>query len=555
MKSTNIFPFIFCLFAIPISFTQAQDIVGELKLKDFPSGNSWFYPYDIVPSRDQAVLHHSPAVRISEGEFIHLWQEDKGFSRERHLTRYNVFMEEVWDETFKLDSDEDIIHLMNRENKIFVLSEKYVPFANRRQITARVFDADSGRFEHTRLLVEIKARIFQDIWMDFSPDSSTFILFSFHNEKSWKRVRTSYDTYWRNDRQGFRITNAHQLKFFRFDDQLQLADSGQIIIPDRKLNQLDCRVDNQGNVYLASYHKDETLTMTQWNTNTREQTSLSYENFADRMELNEPYTTHFPIICGENERLYIAVSERQLKGKQRGTKAFQIINFDFAKRQVDLTRRVDITSTLLVLAEKQREITGLKQLKRFDQYMIRDIIELEDKSTWLVTQHYFSTSGRIHTPEATLSRNTEQQIGEMILYGFDPSGKIQNVMIVPSAQRVSNTSGLLGNFYHMKVDRKTGMARLLIREGSEEDYRSPERIYYRKINLETGQISDRIKLYEGRRREQYFLKDFTIWLNKSLVSFITLDGLTGHAYGVCVNVDAEEEEDDEETRKKGKWWR
>ena len=163
---------------------------------------------------------------------------------------------------------------------------------------------------------------------------------------------------------------------------------------------------------------------------------LEYEEFSDLKEIQEDYTTHFPPATGENERLYITLAERVLRGKRKGTKAFQIINFDFEKEEVDLTRKVEVTSTLLVSAEKQREKFGLRPLKRFDEYLIRDIVEMEDRSLWLITQKYQSTDYRSAAGrDQALRTSYEQNIEEMVLYEFDSTGNITQVIFVPSSQR------------------------------------------------------------------------------------------------------------------------
>ncbi|MEZ4825034.1 MAG: hypothetical protein R3C61_01890 [Bacteroidia bacterium] len=533
---------------------SAQGLVGERKLKDFPTDNPWYYPYDFSAyNPDQIQLLHTPSIRVSDAAFVQLWQSEKGATRERHLTRYNVFMEEEWDAVFKLDSEEDILHFYSEDSVIVVLTSKYNFLSGIEQVIARVFGLEDGTAAPTHLLWQSKTRSDESVWFDFSPDSSLFALFHFRNDRPYRNVHTAYDPWLSTERVGFKVTNAEYVEFRLFDRKLTLADTGRVSINNRRLTVMDCQTDNAGNFYVSSFEKPNTLQVVQWNREKKNTSRLHYDQFPDRNKLKEFYYTRFPPVTGDSNRLYIAVAERAERGKQRGIKSWQVVNFDFETGQVDLSRKMEITSTLLVNAEKQRKSYGMRPLKRFDLFMAMDIVEMADKSVWLITQNYHTTQGRTYGFEHTTYRHSEQEIGEIIMYGFDPEGQVRQVIFVPTSQQTKKTVDLPGQFYHLEVDRTRGIMRFVTRESSEDDLRGPDRIYYRRVNLNTGEISPRLMLYDGKRREQFLLKAYTVWLNPSLVTLVMIDGEEGNAYAVCVNVDSEEAGD--ATKKKEKWWR
>lgn len=523
------------------SALHAQGLVGELKLKDFPTDNPWYYPYDFSAyAPEQVQLLHTPSIKVTEASFVQLWQSEKGPTRERHLTRYNVFLDQEWDTTFKLDMEEEIIHFYSEDSIVVVLSTKYSFLTGIHQVLARVFSLEDGSSSFTRLLWDTKTKSDESIWFDFSPDSSSFILFLFQNDHPYRRIRTSYDPWLMTERVGFRVSNAEYVEFRSYDRAMTQTNSGKIVLNNRRLSVMDCQVDNKGNVYVSAFEKPETLHVFQWNAETETQRELHYDTFPGKTQIREYYYTRFPPLTGSEDRLYIAVAERVERGKQRGIKSFQVINFDFALGTVDLSRKMEINSTLLVNAEKQRKSFGMRPLKRFDLFMIMDIVEMADKSLWLITQHYQTNQGRTYGVEHPAYRQTEQEIGEIIMYGFDPQGQVRQVIIVPTSQHTVKTIDRLGQFFHLDVDKEKGIMRFVTRESSEDNLRGPDRIFYRKVNLTTGEISPRMMLYSGKRREQLLLKAYTVWLNPSLVTLIMIDGDEGNAYVVCVNVDSEE---------------
>ncbi|MEL7534886.1 MAG: hypothetical protein AAFN10_26525, partial [Bacteroidota bacterium] len=275
--------------------------------------------------------------------------------------------------------------------------------------------------------------------------------------------------------------------------------------------------------------------------------TLTYEGFVERQELNEAYYTHFPpTISAKGKRLYIAHAEREIRGKLKGTQAYQVVNFDFDKAVVDLSRRIDINSSLVVTVEKQREDFGVPPLKRFDGFMIQEIIEMPDDRIWLLTQkfdaHQYAGSPTEFGPMAA----QEHVIGEMILYEFAPDGEVRQALIIPSFQRSQNLYEKAGEFYSYHLDKENGILSVLTREPSGKKLRGPDRLYTRIVDLNSSEVSNRSKIYEGLRRTQYYLRPYTVWHNNFLVSFVVLDGEQGEAWLVSVNLLGEPAEEDED---------
>ena len=106
--------------------------------------------------------------------------------------------------------------------------------------------------------------------------------------------------------------------------------------------------------------------------------------------------------------------------------------------------------------------------------------------------------------------------------------------------------------YHMQIDKEKGKISMLTYEPSEQKFRGPERIFFRSINLNTGEISQKKKIYEGERRYQFFLNPYTVWLNDDLLSFIMIEGDNGSAYRVSVNLAKDFVEEDKKKDKKNR---
>ncbi|MEL7341115.1 MAG: hypothetical protein AAGM67_11555, partial [Bacteroidota bacterium] len=371
----------------------------------------------------------------------------------------------------------------------------------------------------------------------------------YQRQKESRRVGIYYDYIRRDHMLGAKVFKPGKVVYQTFDPNLDPLQQAEFELPESKTTWLDAQIDNQGNFYLLAWLKPSLLNAFCYDINAQKLSTLTYEDFIDRQSLNEAYATHFPpTISQYGKRLYIAFAERQTRGKRKGTHAFQVINFDFDKGEVDLRRRIDINSSLLVTLEKQREDFGVPPLRRFDGFMIQEIIEMPDQSLWLLTQKFEALQyASAQTSFGPLAAQ-EHLIGEMVMYEFSPAGETRQALIIPSYQRSVSLLDKVGEFYSYHLDHESGTMSVLTREPSGEKLRGPERLYTRIVDLKNSEVSNRKLLYEGERRVQYFLRPFTVWHNNYLVSFVSTEGENGEAWLVSVNLLGEPQEEDDDSK-------
>ena len=551
MKNTNNIIYLIALLLIFPCGLSAQAVIGKEKVKDFPTDAPWIYPYESLDLNGNKIyLAHTPTVQMSEGTFIHLWKPENGFNRERVIRKYNLLAEELWELELELEKDEEIFHMYKHEGNLVLLSAEVSSFNDYHLARSRIIEPDSGKIIQSDILFRHELNKDQDLGFEISPDSSKFLFYYFQHENPNRGVRIYYDFVHWDEQVGFKASHIRKIPFIVFGNDLTEKHKGTLTIENKKLVTLDCQVDNEGNVYALSFEKPNQLQVRQYHAKSKEVSKLVYKDFVKYSDLNIPFYTQFPALVGQDEKIYITVAERVLKGRRRGTKAYKIISFDFKSKEIDLSREVPINSSLLVQLEKQREEFGMRPLKRFDEFWIRDLIEMPDQSLWLVIQKFGhgNLSGRMYENIWEGSQG-QQELGEIILFQFDPQGDIQQAIIVTSQQYVNNFMERLGQFYFMDIDKQRGHIRLLTREPSLENLRGPDRLYYRFIDLNTSRVSDRLQIYDGKRRNQYFIKPYTVWMNPDILTFVIVEGDDGTAYVVTVNLQAEEEEDENR-----KWW-
>jgi hypothetical protein len=540
--------FIFCWSFLSVGLL-AQSVVGKLELEDMEHEDRLF-PYQSFDRAGSAFyIEHETVELISPGSFVHLWMPDWRSSRRRMLTRYNLLLEEAWTVEMELNWEEYILELFHTEKELCVLSYEYEGLQNLHMIRVRSFDLEDGAALQSKVFYQYSGKQDREVFLDFSPDEQLFVLYHFNRLKD-RRVGVYSDFLERNGKIGTKISRAEYVNYRVYNLELDTVVCGLYPLADRKITWLNGQVDNDGNFYLTGARKHTQLSAYCFDRHERKAQLLTYDAFPEYNLLMEPYTTGFPPTVGQDKKLYIAYADRLTRGRTRGTKAFQVVTFDFAMEQIDLLRRVEITSTLLVAVEKQRERFGLPPLKRFDGYMIREIFEMPDRSTWLLVQNFDAQQyGTTNVPPNT-PVSYEHEIEEMILFEFNPQGKIRQALIVPSAQRNQSRLEKAGDFYSKYLDQETGLLTLLSRESSGERLTGPERIYFRYVNLNTSQVSERKILYEGERRNQYLILPYTVWHNNQLVSFVMMDGELADPWLITVNTESDEEYEAEENSKK-----
>jgi hypothetical protein len=100
-------------------------------------------------------------------------------------------------------------------------------------------------------------------------------------------------------------------------------------------------------------------------------------------------------------------------------------------------------------------------------------------------------------------------------------------------------------YYEAFLDTAQQRMHLLTREASGDNMRGPDRLYYRQVNLATGRVSRRILLFEGDRRNQYWVRGYTTWLTPAIATFLIIDGTKGKPLLVSANLEAEPPADEE----------
>ena len=532
-------------------FLQGQAVVGEVKLKKYSTEGFELYPYDFLDPYGKTVyIAHDPSVKVSEGEVVQIWQPDRGSYRDRILRKYNILMEMIWEKEFELDREEEILHFFKVDTTVILLTTITDYTQNQHVVKAHKFGLTSGEIVQTDIWWIVSAQDDNGIHFDLAPDGKSLLCYYFAHERNNRNVALYYDHVRRDDQAGYRATAVHRVHFIVMTKDGSKIEEGFLEPNNRKLTLLNCQVDNQANVYITAYEKPESIKVFQWNAKRKEQQELIYQEAFPFHELREPYTTHFPPTVGLGEKLFIAFSDRVKRGKGKGTKAFSIVAFDFEKGKVDVSRRLEINSTFQVMVEKQREAYGLKPVPRFDEFMIREIIQMEDSSLWLITQKYnFHSMAGANYASPDIGP-ADQKMEELILYEFSPEGKARQAIVIPTMQYIQSMAERVGQFYDMEVDKQERIIQLITREPSGEKLKGPDRIYYRKIDLNTREISDRLQIYQGKRRDQYLLKAYVEWINPAIVSFLMIDGDSGNAYNVAINVEMAPIEEEESSKKK-----
>lgn len=541
------------IYLICAASLSAQELISSLELEDFEFEED-LYPFaDFDRNGTLAYVEFEPVALLEPGSFVQMWRKERKSSQKHYITRYNLLLEEAWTTEVELEWQEDILHMFHNGEDLMILTYEYDGIAGVHVIRNRSLDLDSGEENLKSIIFRYSGKSDQEVFFDFSPDNQTMTLFYYARQKESRRVGIYYDYIKRNHEIGAKIFKPGKVVYNTYNRYLELQYKGEIELPYSKMTWLDAQIDNEGNFYLLGLNKPTLLTAFCFEQKTESLSTLTYERFVERQELNEAYYTHFPpTISGHGKRIYIAHAEREIRGKLKGTQAFQIVNFDFDKEVVDLSRRIDINSSLIVTVEKQREDFGVPPLKRFDGFMIQEIIEMPDERLWLITQkfdaHQYAGTPTEFGPMAA----QEHVIQEVVMYEFEPNGDIRQALIVPSYQRSQNLYEKAGEFYSYHLEAETGMLSMMTREPSGKKLRGPDRLYSRMINLNTSEVSNRKLIYEGLRRTQYFLRPYTVWHNNFLVSFVILDGEQGEAWLVSVNLLGEPSEEEDEPRAKAR---
>ncbi|RMG75488.1 MAG: hypothetical protein D6722_00995, partial [Bacteroidetes bacterium] len=366
----------------------AQALVGERRVKEFETDESWPYPYESVT--DQAIplaIAFKPVVQLDGGSFVQVWKSRKGGFRDRMLTAYNLFLEQSWETEVKLDREEDIIYLMHADTLVYLVSRAYDYGKKIHQARARAFGVESGVLQQDTIIWTIFGERDIDMMAVSSPDGEQVLLFHLYQDEPMRQVGITYGEVGWDDRAGFKARQAAHLNYLLLDRRLGTRAVGQFDLPVRKRLVVDCRPDDAGNVYVVQHERPRQLHVYQRRPGDTTQYHLAYDSFVKLEYLSDHQHAHLPALAASGQRLFVSMGVVQRRGRMRGTKAFRLIGFDFARQEVDVRREAEVTSTLLVAVQKQREAYDLRTLRRFEDYALRDILEMDDGSLWLMVQH------------------------------------------------------------------------------------------------------------------------------------------------------------------------
>lgn len=527
---------------------HGQRLINSQKIKKFPTNDPIFYPYDTPGiGSEEVFVQHDPSIRLSDGSFIHIWEKSWSRKGYRELTHYNLFLEEVSTGELELEQDENIFYSYPEDTLLHLYTYEYVYSDQQHHIRHRQVGVSGTEILDTKTVWLSNGRYSEQVAPTLSPDSNLLLLYQ---PIGYKEGRNSYyleDIVANYDQVLPRHTRTGGISFMVYDlgqNCIQHADT--IKWKNRKKWILTgAGLDNQGNVYAGIYDRRNRFSAYEYNRDSASQSVMHYNELPDYRDLLDIYSGFRSIQAGKDRKAYITLTNRVKNGKLRGTKNFQVVCFDFGEGIVDLKRNVEITSGLKVQVGKIREDFGLKANKRFENYIITDLIELQDESIFLIVQKYGLSTAHSIAIDFPRKGKYEEYAEEIILFEFDPEGEIQKALVIPSYQRSTDVLDRTGFFYQLRVDEKRKQIELITREASGEKLRGPDRLYLRKIDFEKGLATSRKMIYEGNRRDQFFLKAFTEWLNDDLLSFVVLEGIRGQAYLITVNTAQEPTEEEE----------
>ena len=518
---------VFFVLFLPLAFLNGQNIIKEVELEDFFEENE-IYPFDFI-HRSSPFFYkmHTPTYRLSENDFVMVWRADDFHVEERILVRYNLLLEEEWKVEFELRKEEEIEYIFHRDTLLYLLTIEYDLQQKEHRALARSFSLATGDKKNTEILFSRKGDWQDDLFIAGSPDMSRIMVYYYDHTDQRKKSRTFFDYIHPDGSLGERTIRTNFISYKMMDQRLRTISMDTIPLPDiPKLRPvfLGTLIDDDGKVYISYHQKPETLKQIQYDPVTKSQRELAYDQFPRFWEDIKDSDILLPRSVAKNQRLYAAYAnqgKRQLSGKQ--IKGFQVVTFDFQTNEVNLSRKVDINSTVLIQISKARDQAGLRPINKFRNYRLQESIELPDGSFMLITQkileeNYSSRTNAYFEIGNRQSMNFAYELEDLILFLFDPEGNFRRMIVVPTSQQIENDMDQIGWFYEKHLDWENTTLHLLTHEDDGDNFKDPKRLFYRKIDLRTGEVGERVQVFDHKRRKHLFAKSFTTWLNNNVVT-------------------------------------
>ena len=506
-----------------------QNTIATLEVDDFMDDNGT-YPYSFI-SGERSLLYksHDPCLRISEHEFLTISRPNEVRERQRKLVLYTALLEEVWTLDLELKDDENIFHSYIEGNNIILLSAQYVSKMKHYQILVRKIDKNKGTEEAPDILLSLKARREEAFGFERSPNDSSFVIYSYLNLASAQPVRYFMDFQQKNDSPGYRADRVTDINYHIFDHSLtKLGTDTLSLSPSlpKRTYVMGVWIDNASRLYLAKVDKNQVFSMIQVDNASKETVSLQYENFPKFWRDEDLYNLHFPPLVGDNQMVYVPILTREREPRiGRQIEEIKILCFDFKKEEVNQDRKIEVGPSLLVAVSKAREEWGQDPLEKFDEYLFKDLLFTPNGGIMLILQRYEveHTFNQLFTSFTGFydffpSGAPALLLEELLLFTFDSSGNLDKMYNVPSHQEVSVPIQVLGMHYSYFPDWDRNKFYFLMHENEGEKYHKPMRTFYRELDLESGQVSDRIQVFDHKRRYHFFSRPHTVWLNENIVA-------------------------------------
>lgn len=505
----------------------AQDIIGQLHMRDFSVDKS-IYPYGWLQyGGDYHEVGFKPIVKINESDFAYLWKPELGYKK-RNLSCFNLLMEQQWESEIVLEDEEDIFAMYLEGDTIILLSYHFKVMDRMHHVKARKYKASDGSFIDLSFIYQIEGKSFQVVGYDFSTDSSKLVFYHFLDNQNNKKVRNMLDYPYPGGGAGFKVSNSDKAYFQVFNRRLDTLAYGEMELVSQlktKSYVVDGQVDDEGNVVFSVFQEPNFLSVHRFDIETKTKKMLKHEGVPDPFK-HAPYGAMLPPHLGKDGRVYASYAGREKIRAKRYTRYFKVINFDFGRDLVDSSRTIPITSSFQVQLNKSREAFNMKPETIFDHYLIKDLIEMDDGKLWMIAQKYErgTQPKRMNSRTINLDDTFVSSMEEILLFEFEPNGKIHKVIMVPMLQQAILPMERVGRFYSYQLDKEEKMIHLITREYNGENHNQPPRIFYRKVDLEAGTYSDRQQIFDGDRRTQYYLRDYTLFLNPFVVIMTVVDG-------------------------------